>query len=121
MTALPLECQSAFDAAVELLRHPMVGDALMKLTVDNMIVHTRTSAILRVCAYHEMPWVGELCEHIKDHDRERDEPASSRKRKEPERSHGGVPSIKRKGDHLTPKGWWDYVFIYSFFTAQLGL
>ena len=96
MTALPLECQSAFDAAVELLRHPMVGDALMKLTVDNMIVHTRTSAILRVCAYHEMPWVGELCEHVKDHERGRDEPASSRKRKEPERSHDGVPSIKRK-------------------------
>ena len=58
MTALPLECQSAFDATVELLRHPMVGDALMKLTVDNMIVDKRTSAILRICAYHEMPWVG---------------------------------------------------------------
>ena len=121
MTALPLECQSAFDATVELLRHPMVGDALMKLTVGNMIVDKKTSAILRVCAYNEIPWLAELCEHVEEPERSRDEPNFSRKRKEPERSHGGVPSIKRKVDHLTPKGWWDYVFIYSFFTAQLGL
>ena len=87
MTALPLECQSPFDAAVELLRHPMVSDALMQSTVDNMILDKKTSAILRVCAYNEMPWLAELCEYVEERERSLDEPNSSRKRKEPERRH----------------------------------
>ena len=102
MTALPLECQSAFNATVGLLRHPMVFDALRKLTVDNMIVDKKTSAILRVCAYNEMPWLAELCEHVEEPERSRDEPNSSRKRKEPERSHD---IVNRETDARSSKGF----------------
>ena len=64
MTAIPLEWQSVHEAGVGLLSNPMVGDALIKLTVENMIVDKRSSALMCVCAYHEMPWVGELCEQV---------------------------------------------------------
>ena len=102
MTALPLESQSAFNATVELLRHPMVGDTLVKLTVGNMIVDKKIAAILRVCAYNEMPWLAELCEHVEEPERSRDEPNSSRKRKEPERSHD---IVNRETDARSSKGF----------------